>query len=294
MAPPLILPRRENDHIYAIICSMTERAIKPKQPVKRKKKTIKAAKVDMPQPNSVAEAAIFVGSLGIIVYAIFVIIRTLLAIGFSRASGGGGGEIVGIVVILFGVNIALQSMLLLKEARRVDRYNQRIVAIYMVIAPLLLILLSTIIAMLYRGNGSCIHGDDSNIACVFINEIHSISMLASKPLFIVSVIGSLYLWFLLRRKDKLFWIYDESPKNKIASEEIIERSKSFRRIGIALMVITVVLYIIRILGFMPRGFISPDQGWLQFAILSSIDYFFASIVWVIFIIAGIIFFIKSK
>jgi membrane protein len=273
---------------------MTERAIKPKQPIKRRKKTAKAAKVDMTQPNSAAEAAIFVGSLGIIVYAIFVIIRTLLAIGFSRASGGGGGEIVGIVVILFGVNIALQSMLLLKEARRVDRYNQRIVAIYMVIAPLLLILLSTIIAMLYRGNGSCIHGDDSNIACVFINEIHSISMLASKPSFIVSVIGSLYLWFLLRRKDKLFWIYDEASKNKVANEEIIERSKSFRRIGIALMVITVVLYIIRILGFMPRGFISPDQGWLQFTILSSIDYFFASMVWVIFIIAGIIFFIKSK
>lgn len=272
---------------------MTERAIKPKQPIKRKKKAIKAAKVDMPQPNSAAEAAIFVGSLGIIVYAIFVIIRTLLAIGFSRASGG-GGEVIGIVVILFGVNIALQSMLLLKEARRVDRYSQRIVAIYMVIAPLLLILLSTIIAMLYRGNGSCIHGDDSNIACVFISEIHSISMLASKPSFIVSVIGSLYLWFLLRRKDKLFWIYDESSKNKVASEEIIERSKSFRRIGIALMVITVVLYIIRILGFMPRGFISPDQGWLQFAILSSIDYFFTSMIWVLFIIAGIIFFIKSK
>lgn len=293
MALPLILPRRENDHTYAIICSMTERAIKPKQPVKRKKKAIKAAKVDTPQPNSAAEAAIFVGSLGIIVYAILVIIRTLLAIGFSRASGG-GGEAVGIVVILFGVNIALQSMLLLKEARRVDHYSQRIVAIYMVIAPLLLILLSTILAMLYRGNGSCIHGDDSNIACVFISEIHSISMLASKPLFIVSVMGSLYLWFLLRRKDKLFWIYDEASKNKVANEEIIERSKSFRRIGIALMVITVVLYIIRILGFMPRGFISPDQGWLQFAILSSIDYFFTSMIWVLFIIAGIIFFIKSK
>lgn len=293
MALPLILPRRENDHTYAIICSMTERAIKPKQPVKRKKKAVKAVKVDTPQPNSAAEAAIFVGSLGIIVYAILVIIRTLLAIGFSRASGG-GREVIGIVVILFGVNIALQSMLLLKEARRVDRYSQRIVAIYMVIAPLLLILLSTIIAMLYRGNGSCIHGDNSNIACVFISEIHSISMLASKPLFIVSVIGSLYLWLLLIRKDKLFWIYDEASKNKIANEKIIERSKSFRRIGIALMVITAVLYIIRILGFMPRGFISPDQGWLQFAILSSIEYFFTSMIWVLFIIAGIIFFIKSK
>lgn len=293
MALPLILPRRENDHTYAIICSMTERAIKPKQPVKRKKKAIKAAKVDTPQPNSAAEAAIFVGSLGIIVYAILVIIRTLLAIGFSRASGG-SGEAVGIVVILFGVNIALQSMLLLKEARRVDHYSQRIVAIYMVIATLLLILLSTILAMLYRGNGSCIHGDDSNIACVFISEIHSISMLASKPLFIVSVIGSLYLWFLLRRKDKLFWIYDEASKNKVANEEIIERSKSFRRIGIMLMTIPVALYAIKIIVTIFGGYNGIEGNLLQATVLWVIDYFFTSMIWVLFVIAGLIFFVKSK
>lgn len=285
-----ILLRQKNDDGYGIIYDMTERAIKPKQPVKRKKKTIKAAKVDTPQPNSAAEAAIFVGSLGIIVYAILVIIRTLLAIGFSRASGG-GGEAVGIVVILFGVNIALQSMILLKEARRVDHYSQRIVAIYMVIAPLLLMLLSTILAMLYRDNGSCIYGDDSNIAC----EIHSIRMLASKPLFIVSVMGSLYLWFLLRRKDKLFWIYDESSKNKIANEKTIERSESFRRIGIILMVIPVALYATKIIvTIFGGGYNGVEGGWLRFIMLGVIDYFFASMVWVICIIAGIIFFIKSK
>lgn len=292
MVLPLILPRRENDYGYGIIHVMTERAIKPKQSVKRKKKAIKAAKVDMSQPNSAAEAAIFVGSLGMALYAIFVIIRTLLAIGFSRASGG-GGEIVGIVVILFGVNIALQSMLLLKEARRVDHYSQRIVAIYMVIAPLLLILLSTILAMLYRGNGSCIHGDDSNIACVFISEIHSIRMLASKPLFIVSVMGSLYLWFLLRRKDKLFWIYDESSK-KIANEKTIERAESFRRIGITLMTIPVVLYAIKLIVTIFGGYNGIEGDWLQFTMLWVIDYFFASMIWVLFVIAGLIFFVKSK
>lgn len=293
MVLPLILPRRENDYGCGIIHFMTERAIKPKQPIKRRKKTAKAAKVDMPQPNSAAEAAIFVGSLGIIVYAIFVIIRTLLAIGFSRASGG-GGEVIGIVVILFGVNIALQSMIILKEARRVDRYGQRIIAIYMVIAPLLLILLSTILAMLYRGNGSCIHGDDSNIACVFISEIHSIRLLASKPLFIVSVMGSLYLWFLLRRKDKLFWIYDEASKNKVANEEIIERSKSFRRIGIMLMTIPVALYATKIIVTISGGYSGIEGNSLQATVLWVIDYFFTSMIWVLFIIAGIIFFIKSK
>lgn len=286
----LTSPRHENNGGYGIIYGMTERAMKPKQPLKRKKRAIKAAKVDTLQPNSVAEAAIFVGSLGIIVYAILVIIRTLLAIGFSRAFGG-GGEAVGIIVILFGVNIALQSMIILKEARRVDHYSQRIVAIYMVIAPLLLMLLSTILAMLYRGNGSCIYGDDLNIAC----EIHSISMLASKPLFIVSVVGSLYLWFLLRRKDKLFWIYDESSKNKIANEKTIERSESFRRTGITLMTIPVVLYAIKlIVTIFGGGYNGVEGGWLRFIMLGVIDYFFTSMIWVLFVIAGLIFFVKSK
>jgi membrane protein len=287
----LTSPRQKNDDGYGIIYGMTERAMKPKQPLKRKK-TAKTVKTSTPQPNSAAEAAIFIGSLGIIVYAIFVIMRTLLAIGFSRASGG-GGEVIGIVVILFGVNIALQSMILLKEARRVDHYSQRIVAIYMVIAPLLLILLSTILAMLYRGNGSCIYGDDSNIVCVFINKIHSIKMLASKPLFIVSVMGSLYLWFLLRRKDKLFWIYDESSKNKIANEKTIERAESFRRVGITLMTIPVVLYAIKLIVAI-GGYNGIEGDWLQFTMLWVIDYFFASMIWVPFVIAGLIFFVKSK
>ena len=285
-------PRHENNDGYGIIYGMTERAMKLKQPLKRKK-TAKTVKTSTPQPNSAAEAAIFIGSLGIIVYAIFVIMRTLLAIGFSRASGG-GGEVIGIVVILFGVNIALQSMILLKEARRVDHYSQRIVAIYMVIAPLLLILLSTILAMLYRGNGSCIHGDDSNIVCVFISEIHSISMLASKTLFIVSVIGSLYLWLLLIRKDKLFWIYDEASKNKIANEKIIERSKSFRRIGIMLMTIPVALYATKIIVTIFGGYNGIEGNLLQATVLWVIDYFFTSMIWVLFVIVGLIFFVKSK
>ena len=283
------LLRQKNDDGYGIIYGMIERAMKPRQPLKRKK-TANTVKTSTPQPNSAAEAAIFIGSLGIIIYAIFVIMKTLLAIGFSRAFGG-GGEAVGIVVILFGVNIALQSMIILKEARRVDHYSQRIVAIYMVIAPLLLMLLSTILVMLYRGNGSCIYGDDLNIAC----EIHSISMLASKPLFILSVMGSLYLWFLLRRKDKLFWIYDESSKNKIANEKTIERSESFRRTGITLMTIPVVLYVIKlIVAIFGGGYNGVEGGWLRFIMLGVIDYFFASMIWVLFVIAGLIFFVKSK
>ena len=282
------LLRPKNDDGYGLIYGMIERAMKPKQPLKRKKTAI-TVKTSTPQPNSAAEAAIFVGSLGIIVYAIFVIMKALLAIGFSRAFGG-GGEVIGIVVILFGVNIALQSMIILKEARRVDHYSQRIVAIYMVIAPLLLMLLSTILAMLYRGNGSCIYGDDLNIAC----EIHSISMLASKPLFIVSVMGSLYLWFLLGRKDKLFWIYDESSKNRIANEKTIERSESFRRTGITLMTIPVVLYTIKLIVAIFGGYNGIEGDWLQFTMLWVIDYFFASMIWVLFVIAGLIFFVKSK
>ena len=129
--------------------------------------------------------------------------------------------------------------------------------------------------------------------CVFINKIHSIKMLASKPLFIVSVMGSLYLWFLLRRKDKLFWIYDESSKNKIANEKTIERAESFRRVGITLMTIPVVLYAIKLIVAI-GGYNGIEGDWLQFTMLWVIDYFFASMIWVPFVIAGLIFFVKSK
>ena len=66
---------------------MTERAIKPKQPIKRRKKTAKAAKVDMPQPNSAAEAAIFVGSLGMIICAVLVFVGAWFAMIMVSASG---------------------------------------------------------------------------------------------------------------------------------------------------------------------------------------------------------------
>lgn len=270
---------------------MTERAIKPKQPVKRKKKAIKAAKVDMPQPNSAAEAAIFVGSLGMALYAVFVFVMSVVAVAFND-TGAKGVEFVSFAIFLFGVNILAQSILVSKEIRRVDRYGQRIIAVCMTIAPILVSVVLMPIVLFYNSS-DCKYDEVSNVVCDILREVYYIANM-QYVFVIVSIAGSAYLWFLLRRKDKLFWIYDKSPKNKIASEEIIERSKSFRRIGIALMVITVVLYIIRILGFMPRGFISPDQGWLQFAILSSIDYFFTSMIWIIFIIAGIIFFIKSK
>ena len=118
-------------------------------------------------------------------------------------------------------------------------------------------------------------------------------MLASKPLFIVSVMGSLYLWFLLRRKDKLFWIYDESSKNKIANEKTIERAESFRRVGITLMTIPVVLYAIKLIVAI-GGYNGIEGDWLQFTMLWVIDYFFASMIWVLFVIAGLIFFVKSK
>ena len=273
---------------------MTERAIKQKQSVKRKKKAIKAAKVDMPQPNNAAEAAIFVGSLGMALYAIFVFVMSVVAVAFND-TGAKGVELISFAIFLFGVNIVAQSILVSKEIRRVDRYGQRIIAVFMTIAPLVLFILSIITTMLYRYDSDCIHGYSSSSPCVFAYETSMLTMMMSKLSPIISVVGSVYLWFLLKRKDKLFWIYDKSPKNKIANKKTIERSKSFRRIGIILMTIPVALYATKIIvTIFGGGYNGVEGGWLRFIMLGVIDYFFASMVWVIFIIAGIIFFIKSK
>ena len=292
MALPLILPRRENDYGYAIIYSMTERAIKPKQPIKRRKKTAKSVKTDMPQPNSVAEAAIFVGSLGMALYAVFVFVMSVVAVEFND-TGAKGVELISFAIFLFGVNIVAQSILVSKELRRVDRYGQRIIAVCMTIAPILVSVVLMPIVLFYNSS-DCKYDEVSNVVCDILREVYYVANM-QYVFVIVSIAGSAYLWFLLRRKDKLFWIYDESPKNKIASEEIIEQSKSFRRIGIMLMTIPVALYATKIVvTIFSGGYNGIEGGWLRFIMLGVIDYFFASMVWVIFIIAGIIFFIKSK
>ena len=271
---------------------MTGRAIKPKQPVKRKKKAIKAAKVDMPQPNSAAEAAIFVGSLGMALYAVFVFVMSVVAVEFND-TGAKGVELISFAIFLFGVNIVAQSILVSKELRRVDRYGQRIIAVCMTIAPILVSVVLMPIVLFYNSS-DCKYDEVSNVVCDILREVYYVANM-QYVFVIVSIAGSAYLWFLLRRKDKLFWIYDESPKNKIASEEIIEQSKSFRRIGIMLMTIPVALYATKIVvTIFSGGYNGIEGGWLRFIMLGVIDYFFASMVWVIFIIAGIIFFIKSK
>ena len=291
MALPLILPRHENDHTYAIICSMTERAIKPKQPVKRKKKAIKAAKVDTPQPNSAAEAAIFVGSLGMALYAIFVFVMSVVAVAFND-TGAKGVELISFAIFLFGVNIVAQSVLVSKELRRVDRYCQRIIAVCMTIAPILVSVVLMPIVLFYNSS-DCKYDEVSNVVCDILREVYYVANM-QYVFVIVSIAGSAYLWFLLKRKDKLFWIYDEASKNKIASEKIIERSKSFRRIGIMLMTIPVALYATKIIVTIFGGYSGIEGNLLQATVLWVIDHFFASMIWMLFIIAGIIFFIKSK
>ena len=292
MALPLILPRRENDYGYAIIYSMTERAIKPKQPIKRRKKTAKSVKTDMPQPNSVAEAAIFVGSLGMALYAVFAFVMSVVVVAFND-TGAKGVELISLAIFLFGINIVAQSVLVSKELRRVDRYCQRIIAVCMTIAPLLVSVVLMPILLFYNSS-DCKYDEVSNIVCDILREVYYIANM-QYVFVIVSITGSAYLWFLVKRKDKLFWIYDKSPKNKVANEKIIERSKSFRRIGIMLMTIPVALYATKIIvTIFGGGYNGVEGGWLRFIMLGVIDYFFASMVWIIFIIAGIIFFIKSK
>ena len=120
------LLRQKNDDGYGIIYGMTERAVKPKQPLKRKK-TANTVKTSTPQPNSAAEAAIFIGSLGIMLYA-----AVMLLLGIVNSNGDtdrGNTAGLGFMLFVFGINLAAQSAWVIKEDRRVDRYRQRIIAV---------------------------------------------------------------------------------------------------------------------------------------------------------------------
>lgn len=213
--------RHENNDGYGIIYGMTERAVKPKQPVKRRK-TAKTVKTSTPQPNSAAEAAIFIGSLGIMLYAVAMFVLGLVNSNGDTSRGNTAG--LGFMLFVFGINLAAQSAWVIKEDRRVDRYRQRIIAVYVTALPLLIFIVLKILGFCYLVYG-CERSEVMNTSCVIAHDVlmtmkHSYGIAAW-----ISAVGSMYLWYLLTCKDKLVWIYNKSRNSSKVDKEVAERAK---------------------------------------------------------------------
>ena len=273
--------RHENNDGYGIIYGMTERAVKPKQPVKRRK-TAKTVKTSTPQPNSAAEAAIFIGSLGIMLYAV-----AMFVLGLVNSAG------LGFMLFVFGINLAAQSAWVIKEDRRVDRYRQRIIAVYVTALPLLIFIVLKILGFCYLVYG-CERSEVMNTSCVIAHDVlmtmkHSYGIAAW-----ISAVGSMYLWYLLTCKDKLVWIYNKSRNSSKVDKEVAERAKKYRKIGLTLLAILPIMLIGRIITAVVLSYLALYVSDIVWFILIPFDYFFNSMIWVPFVIAGLIFFVKSK
>ena len=280
----------ENNDGYGIIYGMTGRAMKPKQPLKRKK-TANTVKTSTPQPNSVAEAAIFIGSLGIMLYAAAMFLLGLVNSNGDTSRDNTAG--LGFMLFVFGINLAAQSVWAAKEDRRVDRYRQRIIAVYVTALPLLMFIVFRILGFCYLVYG-CKRSEVMNTLCVITHDVlmtmkHSYGVAAW-----ISAVGSMYLWYLLTCKDKLVWIYDKSRNSSKVDKEVAERAKKYRKIGLTLLAILPIMLIGRIITAVVLSYLALYVRDIVWFILIPFDYFFNSMIWVPFVIAGLIFFVKSK
>lgn len=264
--------------------------MKPKQPLKRKK-TAKTVKTSTPQPNSAAEAAIFIGSLGIMLYAAAMFLLGLVNSNGDTSRDNTAG--LGFMLFVFGINLAAQSAWVIKEDRRVDRYRQRIIAVYVTALPLLMFIVLKILGFCYLVYG-CERSEVMNTSCVIAHDVlmtmkHSYGIAAW-----ISAVGSMYLWYLLTCKDKLVWIYDKSRNSSKVDKEVAERAKKYRKIGLTLLAILPIMLIGRIITAVVLSYLALYVSDIVWFILIPFDYFFTSMIWVPFVIAGLIFFVKSK
>lgn len=290
MVLPLTSPRHENNDGYGIIYGMKERAMKPKQPLKRKK-TAKIVKTSTPQPNSAAEAAIFIGSLGIMLYA-----AVMLLLGIVNSNGDtdrGNTAGLGFMLFVFGINLAAQSAWVIKEDCRVDRYRQRIIAVYVTALPLLIFIVLKILGFCYLVYG-CERSEVMNTSCVIAHDVLMTMKHSYRIAAWISAVGSMYLWYLLTCKDKLVWIYDKSRNSSKVDKEVAERAKKYRKIGLTLLAILPIMLIGRIITAVVLSYLALYVSDIVWFILILFDYFFTSMIWVPFVIAGLIFFVKSK
>ena len=73
-----------------------------------------------------------------------------------------------------------------------------------------------------------------------------------------------------------------------------ERAKKYRKIGLTLLAILPIMLVGKIITVVIVSSLALYASDIVWFILIPFDYFFTSMIWVLFVIAGLIFFVKSK
>ena len=113
--------------------------------------TKRAAANKLPVRNTILEALIYAGGVGLVGYAIGIIVLIFIANAFYDSDSSAVGLLSLIALTVVGLLVA-QALLLVRQWQRVDRYYQRLTALgLMRVFPLLLATNMVLGSMIARG-----------------------------------------------------------------------------------------------------------------------------------------------
>ena len=207
--------------------------------------TKRAAANKLPVRNTILEALIYAGGVGLVGYAIGIIVLIFIANAFYDSDSSAVGLLSLIALTVVGLLVA-QALLLVRQWQRVDRYYQRLTALgLMRVFPLLLATNMVLGSMIARGawdNGNGQSLDDGWLQAA-INVISSWQIFSIAA--IASTAGMIWLWTLLLKKDKLLWELEGDTRTKDYKQR---HARLFRnkRIGSCFVVAPIALLVLYI------------------------------------------------
>ena len=177
----------------------------------------------------------------------------------------------------------VEGIVILKQYRRVDRYRQRITAL----SVILLLPVFTVIFNTLAVAATLLHAYD----IVYIAKLLT-SPWVFLGLFVVTAVGLLYLWRLLRLPDRLYW--EPLPASSLSKTQYKQQERGLRlqRIGFGLVSIPLVIAI-TISFAVSQIMVGPDSSFGGNAMFNFMSLIFLC-VGIPCIVAGLMCFAKSE
>ena len=177
----------------------------------------------------------------------------------------------------------VEGIVILKQYRRVDRYRQRITAL----SVILLLPVFTVIFNTLAVAATLLHAYD----IVYIAKLLT-SPWVFLGLFVVTAVGLLYLWRLLRLPDRLYW--EPLPASSLSKTQYKQQERGLRlqRIGFGLFSIPLVIAI-TISFAVSQIMVGPDSSFGGNAMFNFMSLIFLCVD-IPCIVAGLMCFAKSE
>lgn len=251
------------------------------------KKPQKSSQNQTPSPQITAEIAIIFGGLWLVGLGVIAVTKGTTGLLLATAMAGGDAILVvpfAAALLAYASASIAAGVKVLGEARRVDRYKQRLMAIYGTLAPLMLIGTFFVLSLPFSLIGSGLMQVFGVIDTGWIADL-ALPLLFSS--IVLSGISLIWLWSLLMKKDKLAWVL-ETPKNASAAERRqLAHLAAQRQRGIYTMAVPVACLVVTGMMAFFSVFAGGGGGGLFFAAMIIEGLLFLYPTWLIFTAIGI-------